>query len=230
MSEPQRVDNPNHFPETQAQVVLNGPGGKLECLTDGPEPDAEQPAVAVIAHPHPQHGGTLHNKVVTITERALRELGLRTVRFNFRGVGRSEGEYDEGRGELQDLLSVAEWVRRVRPEDELWLAGFSFGAAISARGAMALEPRQLISIAPPVERVDFGSIDVPGCHWLVIQGDEDEVVSAKAVRDWVASAEPSPEMIIMERAGHYFHRRLMDLRGLLKNALDEHLPVPRGTD
>jgi len=230
MSGPRTLENPDHFPDSAARVLLNGPGGKLECLTDVPETDAEQPAVAVICHPHPKHGGTLRNKVVTITERALRELGLRTVRFNFRGVGRSEGQYDEGRGELQDLLSVAEWVRRVRPDDELWLAGFSFGAAITARGALSLEPRQLISIAPPVERADFDSIDVPGCHWLVVQGDEDEVVSAQAVRDWVAKAQPSPQLIVMERAGHYFHRRLMDLRGLLKNALDEHLPVPRGND
>ncbi|GAB4194276.1 MAG: alpha/beta hydrolase [Wenzhouxiangellaceae bacterium] len=224
MSENDTIVQPDAFPESAAQVYLRGPAGRLECLTDQPEAEARQPAVAVICHPHPQHGGTMFNKVVTIIERSLRELGLRTVRFNFRGVGDSEGDYDEGHGELDDLRAVINWVRHTCPGHELWLAGFSFGSWIAAQAAAESGTRQLISIAPPVERGDFAAIHIPGCHWLVVQGDEDEVVSPQAVYDWIADAEPKPELIVMKKAGHFFHRRLMDLRGLLKNSLRDHLP------
>ena len=224
MSEAEPIQYPESFPGEDTAVYLRGPAGRLEALVDVPTEVPAQPVVAIICHPHPQHGGTMRNKVVTIVERSLRELGLRTVRFNFRGVGESAGEFDDGRGELDDLLAVVDWVRRTRPDDEIWLAGFSFGSAIAARAAMQVAPRQLISIAPPVERADFSDIHVPGCHWLVVQGDEDDVVSPQAVYDWVADTEPKPELIVMKKAGHFFHRRLMDLRGLLKNSLRDHLP------
>lgn len=230
MSDLEVIQHPEHFPDAPARVYLNGPAGRLECLTDVPTEVTPQPAVAVICHPHPEHGGTMRNKVVTILERSLRELGLRTVRFNFRGVGESEGTHDEGRGELDDLNAVIEWTRKVCPDNELWLGGFSFGSGIAAQAAMTHAPRQLISIAPPVERMDLGSIQIPGCHWLVIQGDEDDVVSPQAVYDWVAGADPKPELIVMKHAGHFFHRRLMDLRGLLKNCLRDHLPLPLTND
>lgn len=220
------IQYPEHFPEQASAVFLAGPSGPLEALTDLPTEAAPQPAIAVICHPHPQHGGTMRNKVVTIVERSLRELGLRTIRFNFRGVGESAGEYDNGAGELDDLLAVVEWARRTNPGHELWLAGFSFGSAIAARAAVQTQPRQLISIAPPVERMSLADIHIPGCHWLVVQGDEDEVVSPQAVYDWVASADPQPELVVMKKAGHFFHRRLMDLRGLLKNSLRDNLPHP----
>jgi len=226
MSDAELIQFPESFPATAASMLLHGPAGQLEALADVPTADSAQPAVAIICHPHPQHGGTMRNKVVTIMERSLRELGLRTLRFNFRGVGDSAGAFDEGMGELDDLLAVIDWVKQTRPQDEIWLAGFSFGSAIAARAAMVIAPRQLISIAPPVERADFSSIHIPGCHWLVVQGDEDDVVSPQAVYDWVAAAEPKPELIVMKKAGHFFHRRLMDLRGLLKNTLREHLPHP----
>ena len=168
----------------------------------------------------------MRNKVVTILERSLRELGLATVRFNYRGVGESQGSYGEGEGELQDLLAVNQWARQCLPDEELWLAGFSFGSWITARAAQTLNPRQLISIAPPVQRMAFKVAHIPGCHWLVIQGEDDDVVDAQAVRDWAAGIDPAPQLLVMPNAGHFFHRRLMDLRGLLKNTLREHLPTP----
>ncbi len=166
----------------------------------------------------------MHNKVVTILERSMRESGLRTVRFNFRGVGESEGEHDDGYGETDDLFTVAEWVRRTRPEDSLWLGGFSFGSYITLRAALNLDIGQLISIAPPADRYPFDSLQHPGCPWLIIQGDEDDVVNIDSIRAWVESIEPLPDLIVMKEAGHFFHRRLMDLRGLLKNGVREHLP------
>jgi hypothetical protein len=228
MSESAPID-PDRFPDEQAAFFLTGPAGRIECLSDVPvsdesEDESRKPATVVLCHPHPQHGGTMRNKVVTIMERALREAGVATVRFNFRGAGDSEGSYDEGRGELDDLLAVVEWVRATRPDDDLWLGGFSFGAWISLRGAQDLPVRMLISIAPPVERYGFTDLVAPNCPWLVVQGDEDDVVSPSAVKEWVEALDRKPELVVMNGSGHFFHRRLMDLRGLIKNAVQPHLP------
>ncbi len=216
--------DPQLFPDDTAEFFLTGPAGKLECLVDVPEPGTEKPATAVLCHPHPQHGGTMRNKVVTIIDRALRELGLATVRFNFRGVGDSEGEYDNGQGELEDLLAVVDWVQKTRASTDLWLGGFSFGAYISLKAARDLPVRQLITIAPPVERYGFEALLPPNCPWLVVQGDEDDVVSSEAVEKWAQNLDQPPDLVIMEGAGHFFHRRLMDLRGLIKNHVQSSLP------
>lgn len=224
MSEPEILNQPEYFPEAQSAVYLDGPAGRLECLTDVPEAERARPATAVICHPHPQHGGSLRNKVVTIIERSLRELGLATVRFNFRGVGESAGDFANGNGETDDLMAVVEWLRRVRPETDLWLGGFSFGAYIALRAAQSLPVRQLITIAPPVERYGFVDLLPPNCPWLVVQGDEDDVVSPEAVYDWIDGLDVKPDLVVMEGAGHFFHRRLMDLRGLIKNSVSPNLP------
>ncbi|MDX1625076.1 MAG: alpha/beta fold hydrolase [Wenzhouxiangellaceae bacterium] len=223
MSEAPRQD-PDRFPDEQSEFFLTGPAGRLECLSDVPEPDQARPATAVLCHPHPQHGGTMRNKVVTIMERSLRESGLRTVRFNFRGTGDSGGEFADGDGELEDLRTVVEWVRRTRPDDDLWLGGFSFGAWIALRAAQDLPVRMLITIAPPVERYGFAELVAPNCPWLVVQGDEDDVVSPEAVIEWSRSLDREPELVVMEGSGHFFHRRLMDLRGLIRNAVQSRLP------
>ncbi len=224
MTETLTVEEAREFPSERGEFLLRGPVGMLECATDVPEPDCERPATIIICHPHPLHGGTMHNKVVTILERSMRELGLRTVRFNFRGTGESEGEHDDGYGEIDDLFAVAEWVRRTRPQDSLWLGGFSFGSFITLRAALNLDIGQLISIAPPTDRYAFDCLNHPDCPWLVIQGDLDEVVSIDNVRAWVDCVKPSPDLIVMEEADHFFHRRLMDLRGLLKNGVRDQLP------
>lgn len=224
MPEARTVQQPGDFPSERSEFLLRGPAGMLDCATDVPEPDEERPGTIIICHPHPEHGGTMHNKVVTILERSMREMGLRTVRFNFRGVGASEGAFDDGYGETDDLFAVAEWVRRTRPDDMLWLGGFSFGSYITARAALNLDIGFLISIAPPVDRYAFDSLHHPECPWLVIQGDEDEVVSADAVSAWAGQLKPPPELLIMQNADHFFHRRIMDLRGLLKNGVRDHLP------
>ena len=215
------------FPAAAADMMLPGPAGALELAIDLPEAELAVPATAVICHPHPLHGGTMHNKVVTMIERSLLELGLATVRFNFRGVGNSEGEYDEGRGETLDLLAVAEWVRAQRPEHALWLAGFSFGAYVALLGARHLPLAQMISVAPPAGRWDFSAVLPPPCPWLVIQGEEDDVVDPQAVYDWIEdiAEDERPNLIRMPETSHFFHRRLMDLRGALKNGVRANLPA-----
>ncbi|MCL1420605.1 alpha/beta hydrolase, partial [Enterobacter hormaechei] len=134
-------------PGETACLELDGPAGPLEVVVDLPKADAPvQPIVAIICHPLSTEGGTLHNKVVTMTATTLRELGIATVRFNFRSVGGSAGEFDHGVGEQDDLKAVAAWVQSQRPDDRLWLAGVSFGAFVSLKAAAELQPEALISI------------------------------------------------------------------------------------
>ena len=219
---------PTQFPSERAEFLLEGSRGLIECISDRAEADITLPATAVLCHPHPLHGGTMHNKVVTIMDRALREVGVNTVRMNFRGVGDSEGSYDDGFGETDDLMAVVDWVRRVRPDDELLLGGFSFGSYVCLRASNKLTLNQLILIAPPVERYEFAELKAPKCPWMVIQGDEDDVVPADAVISWARNIEPAPRLDVMEEAGHFFHRRLMDLRGLIKNGVRDQLPGKSG--
>lgn len=225
MTEPE-TKVPDAFPASATGFLLPGPAGALEVVVDVPATSATRNAVAIICHPHPLHGGSLHNKVVTIIERALRELGVATVRFNFRGVGSSEGSFDEGRGETLDLLAVAAWVHKVRPEAELWLAGFSFGAYVALLGARHLPVRQMVSIAPPAGRWDFSAVLAPDCPWLVVQGEADDIVDPAAVKRWIEEMPSKPNLVLMPDTGHFFHRRLMDLRGAIKNGVRRNLPGP----
>ena len=214
------------FPEAQATLLLDGPAGPLEAIVEPPEADVpSQPVVAIVCHPLPTEGGSMHNKVVTMTARALRELGVATVRFNFRGVGNSAGVFDDGNGERDDLRAVAGWVRGQRPQDALWLAGFSFGAAVSLRAADELQPGLLISIAPPVPRWKLDELAPPTMPWLVIQGDNDEFVDASAVHAWLERLDAQAELVKMPDTSHFFHRKLMDLRGAIKNGVKPFLPA-----
>ena len=215
------------FPESSSSVLVDGPAGTLEVVVDLPAPPEARRGVAVICHPNPPDGGTMHNKVVTMAARALTDLGLTTVRFNFRGVGHSQGAFDNGRGEVLDLLAVAEWVRKARSDDALWLAGFSFGAWVALLAARQLPVQQMITIAPPVGLRDFSGVLAPACPWLVIQGENDEVVASAGVFDWAARQQPAPELVRMPDTGHFFHRRLMDLRGAIKSGVRTHLPPLR---
>ena len=215
------------FPQSSGTLLLPGPAGLLEVSVDFPDPIDARRGIAVICHPHPPEGGTMHNKVVTMTGRAFTELGLTSVRFNFRGVGNSEGGYDNGRGEVLDLMAVANWVRQARPDDDFWLAGFSFGAWVALLGARQLPVKQVISIAPPVGLRDFSGVLPPPCPWLVIQGEADEVVEPAPVFEWLDKQEPAPTVVRMPETGHFFHRRLLDLRGAIKSGVRKNLPPLR---
>lgn len=225
MSDPTLPPAPAEFPPVSSEFLLAGPAGVIEVATSPPDAEAEpRRGIAIVCHPHPLHGGTMHNKVVTIVERALGEMGLDTVRFNFRGIGQSQGTFDEGIGESDDLGAVVAWARKVRPDHALWLAGFSFGSYVALRSAQALAADALITVAPPVGRWDFASIELPTCPWLVVQGEDDEVVDPAAVFEWVEGLEDPPHLVRMPETTHFFHRRLLDLRGAVKNGLRAHLP------
>lgn len=215
------------FPDTASTLLVPGPSGALEVAVDLPVEAELRHGLAVVCHPNPPDGGNMHNKVVTMTSRALTELGLTVVRFNFRGVGQSLGHFDDGRGEVLDLLAVANWARQARPGAALWLAGFSFGSWVALQGARQLPVQQMISIAPPVGFRDFTGVLPPPCPWLLIQGENDELVSAPGVFAWAEKQDPAPNIVRMADTGHFFHRRLLDLRGAIKNGVRKNLPPVR---
>lgn len=207
------------FPTTETTFLLPAPAGELEVIANAPEQLKNPPAVAIICHPHPLHGGTMNNKVVTTLARMFREIGMYTVRFNFRGVGKSTGTFDQGNGELDDLLAVIKWVNTVLPNVPITLAGFSFGSYIAAKGSLQIPTAQLVSVAPPVINFNMHELPPITCPWIVVQGDQDEIVSPAAVFEWIETRNPQPTLIRMEGAGHFFHGRLLELRERLREVL-----------
>ncbi len=209
------------FPSTESTFLLPTNNGQIEILTcpDDPSHAPIKNATAIICHPHPLFGGTMHNKVVTTLARVFRDVGLRSVRFNFRGVGKSTCVHDEGRGELDDLLFLVEWVKNNFPNDPIWLAGFSFGAYVATKGAMQISPAQLVTIAPQVSRFKQDDLTRVTCPWILVQGEQDEVVSAEEVFQWIETLPHKPDVIRMPTAGHFFHGQLMELRRLLEERL-----------
>ena len=198
-------------PPTPEPVTIPGPSGTLEGIYEQPDAGGMD-ACAVILHPHPLAGGTMTNKVVHSVARALQEFGLPTLRFNFRGVGASCGVFDNGRGETDDSCAAVSWLRQRCGLQALWLAGFSFGSMVALQAAPRCQAQRLISVAPPVGRWDFSAIPTPGCPWLIVQGDQDELVDALAVRHWAQALNPPPQMVMVPGAGHFFHGRLHDLK------------------
>lgn len=209
-------------PPRPERLEIPGPVGLLEALREVPAAAQAPRAFGVICHPHPLFGGTMTNKVVHMLARSCHELGVPTLRFNFRGVGASAGQYDDGRGETDDALAVIEQGRALWPGAALWLAGFSFGAWVALRAAPRAAAARLVTVAPPVGRWDFAGLGTPGCPWLIVQGDQDELVDAAAVQQWAALQQPAPKLALLTGAEHFFHGRLNELRdvvnGFLKDA------------
>ena len=210
---------PSFRPPVPQPVVIDGPAGTLEARVEDAAPGTVPLRVGVVCHPHPLYGGTMQNKVVHTLARAMQELGVPTVRFNFRGVGGSAGTYDGGVGELDDALAICAWARRRWNCDNLWLAGFSFGAAVALQAAQAAAPRALVTVAPPVGRIIVTPVPRPACPWLVVQGDADEVVPCAEVRDYVARLSPPPELVVLPGVDHFFHGRLSQLKSVLHERL-----------
>jgi alpha/beta superfamily hydrolase len=154
----------------------------------------------------------MHNKVAHTLARSFVRSDFAVLRFNFRGTEGSEGDFDNGVGELDDALAAMAWMRERQPGVPLWLAGFSFGAAISVRAAVASAVDGLVSVAPAIYRFAGNLEGQPECPWLIIQGDEDELVEVDETVEWVDSLDPGPELLVLQGAEHFFHGRLNDLR------------------
>ncbi len=201
------------------KLSLQGGAGIVEALLDLPQ--GEPRGTAVIAHPHPLFGGTMTNKVVQTLARAFVQTGWRAVRFNFRGVGASEGVYDEGRGEAADLLEV---VRQVAPDGALALAGFSFGAFVTSHAAAQLMPRQpdkVVLVGTAASRFAVAPI-APELHerTLVLHGEQDDTVVLSSVLDWARPQ--SLPVTVIPGVEHFFHGQLP----LLKSLVVRHLLAP----
>jgi alpha/beta superfamily hydrolase len=213
-------------PAVPGSVTIAGPAGQLEALIEEPAAAAGSPPVAaVICHPHPLFGGTLHNKVVHTLARTLRAAGAATLRFNFRGVGASEGTHDGGTGETQDALAAVAWARARWPAGSLVLAGFSFGGAVAIQAAGLAEPAWLITVAPAVDRVPLDTLQLPRGPWLVVQGEADEVVAADSVLQWLARWAPQARVRLLPGVGHFFHGRLHELQACLREEWPSGLPA-----
>lgn len=212
---------PPFRPPSPEPVTIAGPVGPIEALVEVPA-GFDGRRAAVVCHPHPLFGGTMQNKVVHTTARALNERGYATIRFNFRGVGASAGAFDEGRGETDDAVAVCDEALRRWPGAALSLAGFSFGSFVAFRSAALRPTERLLLIAPPVQRFDFAAHPPPGIPWIVIQGDRDELVDHEQVLEWTRSVVPPPTVVMLAGAEHFFHGRLNDLRA----AVQSHFPGP----
>jgi len=211
-------------PSTQTDVV--GPAGRIEVAIDSP--DAPVRGVAVLCHPHPVHGGTMDNKVVQTLARAFVQLGYRAVRFNFRGVGRSQGQWDQGAGEVDDALAVVNACRD--PALPLALGGFSFGGYIAAQvgqrlSAAAAPAQRMVLIGPATSTFPVPAVSP---DTLVIHGEADDVVPLSATLDW-ARPQGLP-VVVLPGVGHYFHGQLTRLRDLVLRNCATESPAPSRAD
>jgi hypothetical protein len=189
-------------------VVVPGPVGRLEGAVDSV--DAAARAIAVVCHPHPLQQGTMRNKVVTTVARAFAQLGAHAVRFNFRGVGASEGRYADGVGERADALAVIAWSRARWPSLPLYLGGFSFGAGVALAVAAEARAQGLVTVAPPLDKLPADFVP-PVCRWLLIHGLADDVVPFATTEARLAALAVRPELVVLPDAGHFFHGKLIEL-------------------
>jgi alpha/beta superfamily hydrolase len=201
---------------TGERIVIDGPAGAIEVAIDLPQGPAR--GLALIAHPHPLFGGTLENKVVTTLQRSFNILGYRTARPNFRGVGRSAGAHDEGRGEVDDLLAVIESLAPASAGEELVLAGFSFGSFVQTHVAQRLTdsgraPRRVVLVAVATTRWNALAVPVDS---VIIHGDRDDTVPLAAVLDWALPQDLA--VVVVPGADHFFNRKLNTIKRIVLGA------------
>lgn len=206
-------------------LSIAGPAGSLDCLLDRPG-EIEATASVVVCHPHPMHGGTMNNKVVHTLSRAFLGTGMATLRFNFRGVGASEGSFDDGNGEVRDVLAGIAFVKEQFPGRPVWLAGFSFGAAMAIRAAVETKTAGLVSVAPAAFRF-AGDLPIqPACPWLIVHGEDDELVPIDESIEWANSLDPGPELVVFPDTTHFFHGKLINLRETVRAFVAKHESGP----
>lgn len=200
------------------RLSIAGPAGAIECALDAPA--GKPQGVAVVCHPHPQHGGTMDNKVVITLARSFLQIGLRTVRFNYRGVGASEGQWDEGRGEVDDALAVI--AAQAGAGERFLLGGFSFGAYVASEAAQRLpegsKPERMVLVGPSTQRQRMPHVPA---DTIVVHGEADEVVPLSATFDW-ARPQNLP-VIVMPGVGHFFHGQITHLKNILVQQLQRPL-------
>ena len=204
-------------------VILPGPSGGLEGLINA-SASGEPRAIAVLAHPLPTAGGTMHTKVVFHAARALARIGCPVVRFNFRGVGRSAGTFDEGRGECDDFRAALDFMTKRYPGvTRVWAAGMSFGAWV-AMTTGATDPRvtTLVGIAPPVNTYDFSPVISAAKPTFLIHGDFDELISVKDVRKFYGQLAEPKELVVIDSANHLFEGKAAEVGEAVEDLLQDY--------
>lgn len=205
------------------RLRLAGPVGELEAVLEQPGQSTSRQAVAVICHPHPLYGGTMDNKVVTTLARCCTDAGLPALRFNFRGVGGSEGSFDNAEGETDDALAVLDWALAHTASTHHLLLGFSFGGLVAARAAAQRKPLQLVTVAPALHYLAGEAVVSPGCPWLLVHGRDDDVVDCTDTVSRVQPIRPAVDVRLLDGVGHFYHGRLNDLREIVVPVLRARL-------
>ena len=209
-------DRLEETPRPGEHFLIRGPVGVLEAVMVSPEVNDGNSPIAVVCHPHPLHGGSMANKVVHVVANTFAEIGIPTLRFNFRGVGHSQGAFDHGRGEVDDLVAVCQWFKQHHHCSTLWLAGFSFGSYVAFQAHRQVEAERLLLIAPPVTKYDFNAGVNIGIPCMVIQGGKDEIVDPEKVSAWVQRQDIPVSYQWLSDASHFFHGRLNHIREAIK--------------
>jgi len=216
------------FEGVERRQVIDGAVGGLELIATAPSdkgPLFGRGYVAVVCHPHPLHGGTMDNKVVSTLVRTYRDLGVPVVRFNFRGVGESGGLHDHAVGEVDDLLAVVEWAQERYPSARLLLAGFSFGSSVAAQGShfLGAELAHLVLVAPPVERYPYDRDGQFSAPVSVVVAGQDELVDVEGLLHWVRALGGAVSVLRYGSASHFFHGFLVDMKRDLSEQLRSDL-------
>ena len=211
-------------PGQSREVLISGAAGHIEALVAAPRAGVEPAGFAVVCHPHPLFGGALSNKVTYALASCALKAGFFATRFNFRGVGKSQGLHDDGRGETDDTVAVVEWMRQRQPGAPLLLMGFSFGAFVSIQAAARAQPSLQVSVAPPFAKYFDGAPlpPRPPCPWLVVHGRDDDVVDFADTQTQLAHYQPPPEVVSFDGVGHFFHGRLGDLQNAVTEFITRH--------
>lgn len=206
------------------EVLINGPVGRLEGrYYHSKTPDAP---LALILHPHPEHGGTMNNKISFALYQIFAQRGFSTLRFNFRGVGNSQGEYDEGEGELSDAATALDWMQEINPNAPFtWVAGFSFGSWIGMQLLMRRPEMQgFISVAPPANQYDFNFLAPCPTNGLIVRGDRDEIVTKESVDALVEKLNVQQGLNVeyqtMPNANHFFRNKIPNLAATVHDHLN----------
>ena len=195
-------------------LFIPSPHGQLEAIVK--EPRGPLRGAALVLHPHPLFGGTMHNKVVFRAAAALNDAGLLALRINFRGVGQSTGRHDEGRGERDDARAGLDYLAENYPGEEITLCGFSFGARVGLEVGVADERvARLISIGTPVDKYDFSFLEQSRKPILFVQGDGDEFGGVERLRDLVAKIKALVHLVVIKDAGHFFDDHLDELKAAI---------------
>ncbi len=213
-----------------AEVMISGPEGRIEARYY--QADKVNAPIALVLHPHPQYGGTMNNKVVYTLYRTFRQHGFSVLRINFRGVGRSQGRFDHGQGELSDAAASLDWMQSINPNaTACWIGGFSFGAWIAMQVLMRRpEIQSFIAVAPPANMFDFTFLAPCPSSGMIVHGARDDLVPepdvAKLVDKLQSQRRITIDYRIVKGANHFFENKTDVLRDSVHGYLEEHVTAP----